>query len=401
MSRVRVDKILVGGEALAHGDEGSVLVSNGIPEDVLDVLMLKKRRSMARANIQDILSSSPQRVEAPCEHAVNCGGCALQYLDVSAHAVLKSTWVKDAFSRVWDSNTQWMPATDPPQFKRRRRIRFWHEAGQLGLRRRASHTLVALEHCLICEPRIDALRRWLQGQLPVEVKSVQFCLLSDGVHVILESDVAQIPCDMAWPDDVQAWWRKEYSTVALSKIVQPLHDDVGGLAIRVGPDDFIQNDAIGNQALVAQLQAWSVGASFIVDLFSGVGNLSLPLASKAKVLGAEMNVASVRAASSNAKRLKLNAEYRVLNLFSTFDLTDFAGADVLILDPPRRGAKEICQKLGHLVPKKIIMVSCDIASGARDGKIIESAGYHLSALKVLDLFAYAGHVEALSLWERA
>ncbi|MDQ6961856.1 MAG: methyltransferase [Mariprofundaceae bacterium] len=401
MSRVRVDKILVGGEALAHGDDGSVLVSNGVPEDILDIGTLQKRRGMARAELSAVVQASASRVPAPCLHAQQCGGCALQFLDPSQHADLKSKWVKDAFQASWHASTQWLPAVDLPAFARRRRIRFWHQAGKLGLRRRASHDLIALEHCLICEPSMDAFRLWLQAQLEKDVQSIQMCLLSDGMHVILESHRPQQACDIVWPEHVQAWWRCDNKTTPLSEKVTPLHDDVDGLKIRVGPDDFIQNDAQGNQVLVSQLKAWSDGASFIVDLFSGVGNLSLPLARTARVLGAEMNVASVRAAQSNAKRLKLSAEYRVLNLFSQFNVTDFAGADVLILDPPRRGAKEICKKLGYLMPKKIIMVSCDIASGARDGKMIEEAGYRLSALKVLDLFSYAGHVEALSLWERA
>jgi len=250
-------------------------------------------------------------------------------------------------------------------------------------------------------PRIESLRQFLQNKLPVHVESVQFCHLSDGTHVILESQHA-CPENIGihWPDDVQPWWRDSQATRAMSKKVMPLHDVVHGLNLRVGPDDFIQNDALGNHALLTQLKSWCADARFVVDLFSGIGNLSLPLAQNARVLGAELHVASVRAANANAKRLHLNAQYHSFNLFQSFPFQDFAGADVLILDPPRRGAKEICKQLGMLMPKRIIMVSCDIASGARDAKAMQQAGFQLKELKALDLFPYAGHVEALSLWER-
>jgi len=398
---VHVDKILVGGEALAHGDEGSVLLANGVPSDQLEVECIQKRRGMHRAVIKKVQHASPIRIHPACQHAETCGGCALQYVAPSEHAMIKSAWVHDAFQSCLSVHTLWQPIVEEAQFGRRRRIRFWHAEGKLGLRRRTSHQQVQLEHCLICEPRLEELRVLLQGQLPVQVQSVQMCLLADGVHVILESHQSCPEISMIWPEDVQPWWRKKQHTIPLSEQVMPLHDWVDGLLIRVGPDDFIQNDAVGNQALLAQLKTWSEGASFIVDLFSGVGNLSLPLAQNARVLGAELHISSVKAASSNAKRLGLDAQYRVLNLFESVPLYDFAGADVLILDPPRRGAKEVCQQLGSLMPKKIIMVSCDIASGARDGQIIQQAGYVLKELKALDLFPYAGHVEALSLWERA
>jgi len=130
--------------------------------------------------------------------------------------------------------------------------------------------------------------------------------------------------------------------------------------------------------------------------------LSLPLAAAtgARVFGAELNAASVRAASRNAKALGIVSSFVVANLFESFDIEPYIGADVLILDPPRRGAKRICNQIPRLLPKKIIMVSCDVAAGAHDGALLQQHGYRLKALRALDMFPYAGHVEAMSLWEQ-
>jgi len=127
--------------------------------------------------------------------------------------------------------------------------------------------------------------------------------------------------------------------------------------------------------------------------------LPLAVATGASVFGAELNAASVRAASRNAKALACTASFKVANLFETFDLEAYIGADILILDPPRRGARKVCQQMSRLLPKKIIMIACDPASGARDGMVLKQQGYVLKALRAIDLFPAAGHVEAMSLWE--
>jgi len=207
---------------------------------------------------------------------------------------------------------------------------------------------------------------------------------------------------------VQYWWRdKAGITRPLKKPILAFHDLLPSsnqdIRLRVGPDDFVQGQRQGNRELITQIQQWAGPVNRIADLFCGIGNLSLPLAvaTGAEVFGAELNPASVRAASANAKALGVESQFVVANLFESFDKEPYIGADVLILDPPRRGAKRICHHIAQLLPKKIIMVSCDVAAGARDGALLRSQGYRLKALRALDLFPYAGHVEAMSLWVQA
>lgn len=264
---------------------------------------------------------------------------------------------------------------------------------------------------MVLSDGLTRLHGLLFGRLPLErLQSVQAVELVDGIHVVLEGEQAlPIPddCLQAGGLPLQWWWRHEGVSRPLNRPVQGFHDRLPAgaedLELGIGPDDFVQAVAEGNRAMITQMQAWSGGVRRIADLFCGIGNLSLPLAKAtgAKLSGAELNAASVRAAQANAKQLGIAAQFFQANLFEEFDMEPFIGADLLILDPPRRGAKRICSRINRLLPARIIMISCDPAAGARDGELLARQGYRLAALRALDLFPRAGHVEAMSLWLRS
>jgi len=408
----KAEKILPGGETLVRVDAASVLVANAVPGDVVELHMQAKRRGVLRGEIIEVIQASEQRVTPLCPVASECGGCALQFISRENQATVKSGWANDAFNAMIDNRTEWTPAY-AHEGRFRRRLRWFvgrDDRGHfLGFYAPASHRPVRHADCMAITPQINALRRFIEHQVNLGVMtSVQAVQLDDGIHIVLEASVR--------PDDIETercagvalqwWWRDErHITRPLKKPVQSFHDVLPAgktaVALAVGPDDFVQGQAEGNRALIAQIQTWAGAVNRIADLFCGIGNLSLPLAAAtgAHVYGAELNAASVRAASRNAKTLALNATFEVANLFESFEIEPYIGADVLILDPPRRGAKRVCNLMPRLLPKKIIMISCDAAAGARDGLVLKQHGYRLKALRALDLFPGAGHVETMSLWE--
>ncbi|MBN4073546.1 class I SAM-dependent RNA methyltransferase [Mariprofundus ferrooxydans] len=423
------EQILPGGETLVRVDGAAVLVSNAVPSDVLELEMQAKRRGVLRADIKSVLEPSDQRVAAPCPVAAWCGGCALQYISVADQAALKSDWVVAAFKPLIDAETEIIAVHESPlhaSSAQRRRVRWFvgcdAQGEFLGFYAPASHRAVRHSRCMVLTPALNALRQRLEQDLDLDgISSVQAVQLYDGIHVVLELEASA-----AMPDTVavgkinaidavplQWWWRDaDHIIRPLKKPMQVFHDLLPAgkqdICLRVGPDDFVQGQEQGNRELIRQIQTWAGSVNRIADLFCGIGNLSLPLAAAtgAQLVGAELNPASVRAASANAKLLgvsaqSMSAQFVVANLFENFDLEPFIGADVLLLDPPRRGAKRVCSQIGRLLPKMIIMVSCDVAAGARDGALLRSHGYRLRALRGLDLFPYAGHVEAMSCWQRA
>ncbi|PJA33265.1 MAG: 23S rRNA methyltransferase [Zetaproteobacteria bacterium CG_4_9_14_3_um_filter_53_7] len=410
MIQGRAGHMLPGGEVPVRVEGETILVSNAVPGDLLDVRVIDKRRGVYRGEISAVIEASAERVAPPCPVANLCGGCALQFISPARQAEVKSDWVRHAFRDVIGVETDFI-AIRSEQAIYRRRVRWFvgcdDNGNFLGFYVQATHDAVRHDHCMVLTPELNALRALIESDLSlVNVQSVQAVQLSDGIHVILETSCApMIDIESVAGLALQWWWRDDRQiTRPLKKPVTPFHDLLpagpSNIALTVGPDDFVQGQKEGNQALIAQIQQWAGPVKRVADLFCGIGNLSLPLAAAtgASVFGAELNAASVRAAAANAGTLKLNAQFEVANLFESFALEPYIGADLLILDPPRRGAKRICNQISRLLPKKIIMISCDPAAGARDGELLKQQGYRMQALRALDLFPCAGHVEAMSLW---
>ncbi len=388
-----------------------MLLTNGVPGDEVEAQPLGKRRGVQRGKISSIVLPSDIRIKPVCPVAGECGGCALQFLEPDQHPVIKSAWVEGAFKSLMHDDTEWLPICADGMHPRRR-LR-WHvgcdEEGKfLGFFSPLSHRAVRQNSCMVITEPLQALHNLLELQDLSDLDQVEAVQLADGLHVVFESN--QRP-SLELPEDidnlvVQGWWRNKGISRPLTRPVKRLHDilpvgDDRTVKLEIGPDAFVQGQFEGNHALISQIQIWAGKPRRVADLFCGAGNLSLPLAvtTGASVFGAELSQASVSAASRNAKLLGVNGHFVTANLFDDFDYESYIGADVLILDAPRRGAKHICNGIQQLMPKKIIMVSCDIASGARDGALLSAHGYRLRALRALDMFAYAGHVEAISLWE--
>ena len=392
---------------------GICLVANAVPGDHLDIRIEDRRRGACRGRIQHLQTSSAERVAEPrCPAAHACGGCALQYVRPAYQAQVKNGWVRDAFAPYLAAHSSFEGITaDDAVPGSRRRIRWWRgedaQGAYWGFHARASHDVVRHSDCMAVTPRIRQLHAALQGRSLPGVDSVQVTELADGMHVVLEGPECPDTDGLPQAIDglpVQLWHRSGNDLSPVNRPVLELHDRLpagrGWIDLVTGPDDFIQASRAGNEAMIRQVQAWSVGARRVGDMFAGFGNLSLPLAAaiKADVIGAEVRHASVTAANKSARRLGLDARYVRADLFGHFDLSPFTGMDVLIIDPPRKGARKICQSLPILLPGKIVLVSCDIASGARDAAMIARHGYRLEAVRVLDMFPFAGHVEAMSLW---
>ena len=410
-----VGPILPGGEAAVNVNGTTVLVANAVPGDVLAVHVSAKRRGVFRGEIVEVIEPSKTRIEPPCPVGNACGGCALQSISGQAQAELKSGWVKSAFEALVDAGTDWIPV----QFHAdhcRRRVRWFVGSDRkglfLGFYAQASHQPVRHCECMVLTPELNALRTLIEEKVILNgIGSVQAVHLSDGIHVILETEckpAAEIVATNLESMPLQWWWRDcNGITRPMQKPVVNFHDLLPAgdrdVALTVGPDGFVQGQIEGNRELIAQIQQWAGKVRRVADLFCGIGNLSLPLAAAtgAEVVGAELNAASVKAATANAKVLGITSTFAVANLFELFELEPYIGVDLLILDPPRRGAKRICGQMSRFLPDKIIMISCDVAAGARDGVLLKEHGYHLKALRALDLFPGAGHVEAMSLWQRS
>jgi len=402
----RAERLLPGGDALVRNGSGVFLVPRAVPGDEIRFRELPRRRGSRRGVLLEVLVPSPLRVSPACPVADVCGGCAMQCVAERVQAHIKSDWVHAAFRPCMTKETQWRPVV-PGAGGRRRRARWWRaKDGTLGFRARTSHRVVPHDTCPLVLPGMDRLRHALQGRLPESVQSVRITALHDGMHVVLESDTDDVPLRMPLPsvhDSVRYWLRTPTGTRPLGR-GRGLHDRLpagdGEILLQIGPEDFVQGERDVNVQMIRLVQQWAGNPRLVADLYAGMGNLSLPLAraTGCRVVGAEVRPQSVAMANANARRLGVDARFQVADLARGSDLSTFAGADVLILDPPRKGAIHICRAMGALLPKAVILLSCDVAAGGRDAATLQARGYRMQALQALDMFPFSGHVEAVSLW---
>ncbi len=408
-----VEQILPGGAGRIRDAQGEVLLGDVIAGEQVSYRPDGLRHGVRRAQLVDVLQPSASRCEAPCTLAGQCGGCVFQHVRPQAQAAIKSDWVRRALQSVWHGDVQWHAAGVPAS--RRRRVR-WHldAQGRPGFYAPQSHQLVTHAHCMALEQALnDLLARWPAAACR-DASACSAVLLSDGIHAVLEYD--NKPSRLPAPGDlplsvattaIQWWWHHAAVSRPLHRPVRQFHDTLpfagGELLLQVGPDDFVQGNAEGNRQMIQQLQAWLPASAYVVDLFAGIGNLSLPLAAEGRrVEGFEVHPASVRAANATAKWHGLSAHYHQLDLLGRFQPTEsMTGADCLILDPPRKGAKAVCRQLHRLLPRSIVMVHCDPASATRDAGLVAAQGYRLQAARALDLFPFSGHVECMTYWQQA
>ena len=401
-------------------DNRSCLVANAIPGDTITYTLSDKRRGVWRGRLEEVLHSAPERVNAACSVADRCGGCAFQFLKPEIHADVKSTWIRDAFNPFIEPRTTWHGVESMDSIPRRR-ARWWRGIDEqgvyLGFRARGSHAVIRQPQCMVVHPEMNLVCRSIEALLPEPIRSVQITRLPDGMHLVLEGerDIApdlspemyRVVAEQLPDTPIQWWWRSPNTISPLEWPVKRMHDILpcgeDSIRLMIGPDDFIQGCEEGNAIMVRQVRQWAGDARRVVDLFSGAGNLSLPLASRHRhiaVIGADVDPVSIRHANMNAERLGANARYMQSDLFGSFDEETFSGADLIVLDPPRKGARKVCSRMTSLLPARIIMINCDVAAGARDAGILQKAGYRLRALRGVDLFPYTGHVETMSLWTR-
>ncbi|MDQ6963443.1 MAG: methyltransferase [Mariprofundales bacterium] len=434
-----VERTLAGGEALVRYQGGLALVAGALAGETVTFSCEGRHRGVMRGQLLSVVDTpSSHRIAAACPLATPsdtvCGGCALQMLAATEHARLKLSWISHHFAPLIDDSVAvgWLPGAPPAAlWQRRRRVR-WHVAVQgggthsvvVGFRPKRSHAVLDSGDCCVVTPALGALRTELQraiegGVLP-PLAAVTATQLSDGIHIVIDGAEAiggtqtlappSTPpfTTLQWEEGLslplQWWWRRGGDLQPWGSPVALFHDrlpaaDGGDVMLEVGADSFVQADSGANRALIHWLIAQAQTGSRVVDLFCGGGNCSLPLATAGcTIVGADSSASAIASARRSSHHLGVETDYRVVDLFHQFDPEPFVGADLLLLDPPRKGARRVVSLMGRLLPRSIIMLHCDPAAGGRDAKAVAKQGYRLQALYALDMFAWSGHVETVSLW---
>ncbi len=361
----------------------------------------------------------PDHVDPPCRHFPECGGCQLQHLSDGAYAAYVRDRVAGALAgQGLSANEIDAPHVSPPNVRRRASLRVVRlgRSVQVGFFTQGSHRIVDLHECHVLHPRLFALVAPLRALFArmlgrEKAGSVDLALIDQGVDVTLtgispegleqteallgfasEHALARLMLD--GEDGPLTLWEPDPVTVTFGK-----------LAVAFPPRAFLQATADGEAALVAEVRRGLGEAKMVADLFAGLGTFALAVADDVpgrKVYAAEAARSHVLALQSGGNRLpgRIFPEHRDLfrRPLVPKELNRF---DAIVLDPPRAGAEDQVRELAASSVRRIVYVSCNPPSFARDAKMLVEAGYVVDRVKPVGQFRWSTHVELAATFSRA
>lgn len=420
------------GRGIARRDGKTIFVEGALPGERVAASVYRRKPAFELATARAVLKSSASRVVPPCAYFGTCGGCALQHLDEVTQVAVKQRVLEDALWHIGKVRPGHMlSAIRGPAWRYRHRARFTarhvpKKGGMLvGFHEKRSSYVADMTSCLVVPERVSMLLpklRALIGGLSIYRRVPQVELsVGEGADVLVfrvleplaSSDEDRLR-DFADRHGVFVYLQPGGPDTAYP--FQPataadLHYALPEFDVRIYflPTDFTQVNHAMNGVLVRramQLLDPREGER-IADFFSGLGNFALPIArSGARVTGFEGSASLVARARENARRngLEERARFEAMNLFAldTAALEALGRFDQMLIDPPRDGAVELVKAMGEEHPHRIVYVSCNPATLARDASVlVHTKGFEFTAAGVVNMFPHTAHVESIALFERA
>ena len=421
--RLNIERLANDGRGIAFIEGRTWFVSGALAGEEVEARVLGAHGKIVEARTERVFKASDIRRQAPCAHAGKCGGCSVQHLPHEEQLALKQRMLAEQLSRVAGVEPQeWAAPLTGPEFGYRRRARIavrWDARAKrldVGFRAAGSQDIVAIDHCLVLVQALQPIMTGLPAMLrqlgnPKALGHVEL-FSGSAIAVLLrhmaplnDSDMKVLQ-DFCITHNAQLWLQGEGEPqpVDLTRALG-YRLETWGLKLAYRPGDFVQVNAGVNEAMVAQAIKWLAPQADerILDLFCGLGNFALPLAQQVREVVAVEGIATmVERAAQNAVSNNLhNAAFFQADLSQP--LVDAAWAKegfcAVLLDPPRDGAYEVVRKLSGLGAKRLVYVSCNPATLARDTVELMKQGYRLKRAGILDMFPQTAHVEAMALFE--
>ena len=409
--RLDVERLTLGFDALAHAEGQVVFVPYAAPGDTIEAEVVERRRDWLRARVERVLVPGPARVLPGCPAFPACGGCQWQHVAPAAQQAAKRAVVAEQLRRIAGlADVEVLPTLAAADaFGYRARVSLVAEGRRLGYHRARSHALLEVDACPIAEPVVSAhlatARAWAAA-LRVPLRRVTVAAAPGGVVLVAATDAAPGERDVRATEDLLVREPAVRGAVLRGGGARHVVGDATvrvdlepDLALDVPADAFTQVNAAANRLLVATVLAFG---SFrpgerVLDLYCGAGNFTLPLARRGVVAhGVERDAVAVAAAEANAARLALaTARFTCAPAVRALARTAET-ADAVVLDPPRAGAGDVVDALGRLRAPRMLYVSCDPATLARDTRALAAHGYRLARVQPIDLFPQTFHVEAVA-----
>lgn len=422
---VTIKRLGIHGEGIGDHHGFTVFVDGALPGETVTACIDEVRKNFARASVVSYEQTSPHRVTPPCPVFGRCGGCQLMHLDYSQQLETKRQRVVDALERIGKifdvPVSSCVPSPSPLAYRNKIQLPVVMDGTlRMGLYAFNSHDIVEIEkcyiHCSLGEQVFGKVKQILKADPD---PSLRFVLIKTGVNTnqVLVILVTEGEGSLGLPSIAEKIME---SAPEIKGVVQNIHtagnvvlgktfrtlaghssivDKICGLHFKVSPASFFQvNPAQAENLYQKALELCELkGDETVLDAYCGVGTLSLILASHAKqIIGVECVPEAISDAQENAKRNHVKN-----TVFHTAQAEDFIGTlssiDVAVLNPPRKGCEPLfLEKLALLKPRRIVYISCDPATLARDLAILQSKGYTINTVHPFDMFPQTVHVESIA-----
>ena len=421
--RLNIERLANDGRGIAFIEGRTWFVSGALAGEEVEARVLGAHGKVVEARTERVFKASDIRRVAPCVHAGKCGGCSVQHLPHNEQLALKQRMLSEQLNRVAGIEPEeWAEPLTGPEFGYRRRARIavrWDARAKrldVGFRAAGSQDIVAIDHCLVL---VQALQPIMSG-LPAMLRQLSNPKALGHVELFSGSAIAVLLRHMAPLNEADLQVLQNFCSVHNAQLwlhgdgePQPvdLSQSLGyrlqqwGLELAYRPGDFVQVNALVNEAMVAQALDWLAPQADerVLDLFCGLGNFALPLARQVREVVAVEGVTTMveRAAQNAVSNTLPNAAFFQADLSQPLVEATWAkqGFAAVLLDPPRDGAYEVVRNLSGLGAKRLVYVSCNPATLARDTVELMKQGYRLKRAGILDMFPQTAHVEAMALFE--
>lgn len=423
------------GRGIGVVDGKSVFIDGALPGETATFRYVFRRKQFDEAVAVRIENPAADRVEPPCPHAAVCGGCSLQHLAPAAQVALKQSVLVEQlqhFGQVAAREVLPPLIADTLGYRRRARLAVRHVASKggalVGFREKRNSYVADIDACPVLLPEVGAHIRELRAllsslaacarmpQVEVAAGDTRIALLFRHLDPLSDADQTAI-VDWCRTRDMDCWLQpgsesslhRAWPLSGDERLTYRLDDF--GVELRFHPNDFTQVNAAINRQMVRRaidLLDPQPGDR-VLDLFCGLGNFTLPLATRAgHVTGVEGSMAMVERGNENVSHNRARGVPLGETRFFAANLDDdFTGAswareryDLLLLDPPRSGAQRVCQSLARFGARRLVYVSCNPATLARDAGELAAQGYVLEKAGVMDMFPHTTHVESIAVFER-
>ena len=432
----------IDGEGIGKADGFTVFVKDAVIGDTVTAKIIKAKKNYGYGRLMEVLKPSPYRVEPKCEFARQCGGCQLQALSYEQQLVFKTNKVKGHLERIGGfTDIPMEPIIGMDElFHYRNKAQFpvgRNKEGKIvtGFYAGRTHNIIENRDCALgvaenkevldrviahmekygIEPYNEATGKGLVRHVLIRygyfTKEVMVCLILNGNKLPKEEQLVKSLCEIPGMTSITINVNKKHSNVILGEEIRLLWgqeyitDRIGDISYQISPLSFYQVNPMQTQKLYAKALEYADlhGQETVWDLYCGIGTISLFLAQKAKfVRGVEIVPAAIENAKENAKLNGLeNTEFFVGKAEEVLPREykkNGVYADVIVVDPPRKGCDEtLLETMIEMNPERIVYVSCDSATLARDLKYLCERGYELRKVCPVDQFGMTVHVETVVL----